>query len=344
MGDNTSRAGGGGGDFGAKKVGRPQLPLGGRRRRTAKAPQVPMPIAIGRSVCIVGVVARLELNGKLGTVESHDRSRGRCGVLVNGELVSLRLACLVPEDSPRWERYRHGGPPATPAIVETVKAFIRAAHRISAPCLEHVRLFEPAVRGMTSPILPIILASMGIDAYVKSEYGHCRGFAVSAIVLDATRQVGVDQLFSQIAAGARSRSAVVEQLVARLAKCTSAAGLFDVLGQFATCQCLKIARARGVGLTQANIDPTPSAVDTIWGGGRAAYSRPLLFRARSFRECARRRRAHRPIGPRPARPGFHRGSCAHAHSHCDKQPGTSSHCNKQPRAKLTGGAPSARTR
>jgi len=233
-----------------------------------------MPIAVGRGVCIDGVVARPELNGKLGTVESNDRSRGRCGMLVDGQLVSLRLACLIPEDSPPWECCRHGGPAVPPAVMETISAFIETTNRIAAPCLEHVRLFEPALRRMTSPIPPIILASMGVDAYMDAEYGHCRGFAVSAIVMDATLQVGVDQLFSQIAAGARARSAVVEQLVARLAKCTSAAGLFDVLGLFATCQCLKTARARGVGLQQTNIDPTPSPVDTIWGGGELPTADP----------------------------------------------------------------------
>jgi len=225
-----------------------------------------MPIAVGRSVCIGGVVARPELNGNLGTVESNDPSRGRCNVRVDGELMSLRLACLTPEDMPPWDRCRHQlGPQASPAVMQTVNAFIEAAYQITAPCLEHVRLFEPLVRGLTS-LIPLInvLASMGIDAYVGSDHTNCRGFAVSVIVLDAVRQVGADHLFVQIAAGARSRSAVVEQLVARLAKCTSATGLFDVLGLFATCQCLQIARARGVGLKQADIDPTPSAVDTIW--------------------------------------------------------------------------------
>jgi len=54
----------------------------------------------GQKVCIHGVQSRPELNGKLGTVESVDARRGRCGVRLDGELISLKQSCLEREDVP----------------------------------------------------------------------------------------------------------------------------------------------------------------------------------------------------------------------------------------------------
>ncbi len=222
-----------------------------------------MALSVGCRACVHGVRARPELNFKLATVTSIDPSRGRCGVQVDGELVSLRQTCLTREDVEPWERCRHGGPPPQPAMMATLHEFIVTSGQINAPCLEHVRLFEPLIRRLASPLPPIVLASMGVDAYAASDYPHCRGFAVSALVLDALRTLGADGLFAQLNTE-ESASPIIDQLGQRLAKCTSAAGLMEVLGLFVSCECLAKLRARGIGIKQADIDPKPSPVDKLW--------------------------------------------------------------------------------
>ena len=238
----------------------PEQDAGGTR--LPRAVITAMALVEGCSVRIHGVRARPELNGTLGTVISIDQSRGRCGVFQagTGTRVSLRMACLErshPEGP--WDRCRHGGPPMEPSQMQHVTAFVDAATPITAPCLEHVRLLEPLLLGSAAPIPVIVVASMAVDAYVEADFGPCRRFAVCALVLDAARQMGAAELFARLAS--RPYPPHIQRLEARLAKCRSLAGLYEVLEELTTCDCLKIARERGIGLTHADLEPRPSPVD-----------------------------------------------------------------------------------
>lgn len=224
--------------------------------------------SVGTRVCIRGVQSRRELNGRAGRVASVDQSRGRCGVCVEGldEMVSLKQSCLSCEDRPPWEHCRHGGPKPDDAMGDMMATFQlqNAVLHLTAPCLEHVRLLEPHVRRAAPQ--PIIMASMAIDAYIENDFAHCRSFTVCAVVLDAVRAAGADALFSSLKAADSGQSPVVRRLAASLAKCTAASGLLDILSSYAQCDCLHLATARGIGISQASLTPQASPVDDLWEG------------------------------------------------------------------------------
>ena len=71
----------------------------------------------------------------------------------------------------------------------SLQDFIMTSASITAPCLEHVRLFEPLLR-RHGQLPASSLASMGVDAFAASDFPHCRAFAVSALVLRAGKQIG----------------------------------------------------------------------------------------------------------------------------------------------------------
>ena len=78
---------------------------------------------------------------------------------------------------------------------------------------------------------------MGVDAYIEEDSAICRGFAVLASVLDGVHSMGADGFFASVASrvAGHPASPAVAKLEARLAKCTSASGLFEVLGEFVSC-------------------------------------------------------------------------------------------------------------
>ena len=239
---------------------------------------------LGCRVCVCTLQSRPELNRLAGTIVSVDESRGRLGVRVDGhshghsDPISLARERLMREDKPFWDNCRHGGPDPEPAMMQQLRALVTHAMSLTAPCLEHVRLLEPYVRQYAPPA--ILLASMGVDAFLSDppDFKNCRSFAVYASVLDGVHNQGLDRFFASVAARVSGgpASPAVATLEARLAKCSSAAGLSEVLSGFIACpmqtacgeewSCLQIAAHRGVGLKQSDIDPAPSPVDAVWEG------------------------------------------------------------------------------
>eukprot|EP00756_Hemistasia_phaeocysticola_P064486 Hpha_TRINITY_DN7834_c0_g1::TRINITY_DN7834_c0_g1_i1::g.185555::m.185555 len=224
---------------------------------------------IGDNVCVLldSVQSRPELNGRLGRIVSVDATRERCGVQIGDEVMSLRQRCLEREDMPPWESCRHGGPPPNPKFIRSLQEFLEASLTITAPCVEHVRLFEPLLRRHKLPA--VTLASMGVDAFAAADLPHCRAFAVSALVLRASKDMGVSALFSALDTSA-APSAALRELEANLSRCTTADGLREVLGMFTTCTCLRLLRARGLGLKQVDVEPSRHPVlDPLFDGTQA---------------------------------------------------------------------------
>ena len=230
---------------------------------------------IGCRVIVHNLKSRPALNRLAGTIVSLDHKPGgcRCGVRVDGqgEPLSLSRSNLMRERTPPWDNCRHGGPPLDPAMAAE---FIMAASQLTAPTLGHVALLEPHVRKYAPPA--VLFASMGVDAYIEEDSAICRGFAVLASTLDGVHSMGADGFFASVASrvAGHPASPAVAKLEARLAKCTSASGLFEVLGEFVSCHwaealgdewsCLQIAAHRGIGLKQSDIDPQPSPVDAVF--------------------------------------------------------------------------------
>lgn len=235
--------------------------------------------AVGCRVCVHNLRSRPELNRLAGTVTSVDEAKGRLGVRLDGQGAPISVSCqhLKREDSPPWDKCRHGGPLPDPAMMQEFFALFTAANQLTAPCLEHVQLLEPHIRRYSPP--PILFASTGIDAYIEMDYSNCRGFAVCAIVLQGVREEGHRRFFASVAArlGGGVSSPVLATVEAQLARCKTATGLLEVLDSFAKCpkavaggrewSCLQIAAHRGVGLSQSHIDPAPSPVDAIYERG-----------------------------------------------------------------------------
>eukprot|EP01063_Lacrimia_lanifica_P003823 TRINITY_DN12095_c0_g1_i1.p1 TRINITY_DN12095_c0_g1~~TRINITY_DN12095_c0_g1_i1.p1 ORF type:complete len:810 (+),score=138.78 TRINITY_DN12095_c0_g1_i1:92-2521(+) len=222
----------------------------------------------GQYVRIRGVQARpqgCDINGQTGKVFSVDPVKGRCGVQVGDIRVSLREACLIPFDAtPPWEECRHGGPDPDMQAMMMATQFLQGAVSKTAPCVEHVRLLEPLVRRASGVVPPALVASLGVDAFIASDRSNCRTFAVSAVVLDAARQVGVDRLFREIAPGASAPSAAVRALKERLGKCATADGLVEVFGLFSHCSCIAKAREYGYVVKQEDIEGRPSEHDAVF--------------------------------------------------------------------------------
>ena len=248
---------------------------------------------VGCRVCLLGLQSRPELDRLAGTVISVNEARGRIGVqLDDGQRISLPRRTLMREEKSPWEKCRHGGPEPDPELMEAFNALFEVAMQLTAPCLEHVRLLEKHVRRYAVP--PILVASMGVDAYIARDYNICRSFAVCAIVLQGVREEGLGRFFKSVKARLRGKvgSPTVVKVETQLAKCTRASGLFEVLDSFVECplaagleaqavaafpgnsvagfgrewSCLHVAAHRGVGLKQSHIDPAPSPMDAIFEG------------------------------------------------------------------------------
>ena len=319
-------------------------------------------LSVGRGACVLpdSVRSRPELNGQRVEVVSVGE---RCRIRFNDEILSLKRRCLRREDKPPWEDCRHGGPSPGPTFMDVMGSFLTSTAHINAPCLAHVRLLEPIVRRNRPPA--VLLASFGVDAFAEADFKNCRGFAVSALVLDAAREMGVDALFREVerqvqvgrrppgaadvssSAGApllgqrvvlgglaarpelngrrgvaqsfegdryvvalegagsqavRVRPAhlslgqaspAVRELEESLGKCTSADGLFEVLSRFSTCDCLRIMRARGIGVKQQHAEIRRSEMDAV-------FDRPAAGPAAAPPPSARSTEA-RPAGERAGR-------------------------------------------
>ena len=233
---------------------------------------------VGCRVCVHNLQSRPQLNRLAGTVVSVDEGRRRLGVQLDGhtEPISIAHDRLMLEAQPPWDNCRHGGPPPDPSTMLLFMEMYETAKQLTAPCLEHVKLLESYVRRGAPPA--ILFASMGVDAFMERDYKNCRGFAVCAVVTDGVQAEGLDRFFDSVATrlGGGSASSAVATLEARLAKCTRAAGLSELLSAFVRCtleqaggegwSCLQIAAHRGLGLKQSDIDPTPSPVDTVFEG------------------------------------------------------------------------------
>lgn len=226
-------------------------------------------LAIGCRVRIHGLKSRPELNTQLGWIISIDEARGRVGVRIGDtvpEDISIKRSNLTREDRPPpWDTCRHGGPSPTHAMMESLNEFLMTSMTIIAPCLEHVKLLHPiAERAVNRGLKPIVLASMGVDAYCATDFPNCRSFAVSALVLEAARRLGGAGLAETLCSSGPDQTRSARELEASLAKCTSATGLREILGRFTRCDCLAEADARGVGLRQASIEPERSHVDVVF--------------------------------------------------------------------------------
>ena len=232
---------------------------------------------VGCRVCVHNLQSRPQLNRLAGTVVSIDEGRRRLGVRLDGhtEPISIAHDRLMLEAKPPWDNCRHGGPPPDPSTMLHFTEMYQTAQQLTAPCLEHVKLLEPYVRRGAPPA--ILFASMGVDAFMERDYKNCRGFAVCAVVIDGVQAEGIDRFFDSVATrlGGGSASSAVATLEARLAKCTRAAGLSELLSAFVHCtleqagrewSCLQIAAHRGLGLKQSDIDPVPSPVDDVFEG------------------------------------------------------------------------------
>lgn len=177
---------------------------------------------------IKGLQSKPELNFAPGRILRWVAESGRWSVRLDKDGTSIAVkpenletpVQLTPESNAQWENCRHGGPEIRPSEMQSVDNFIRSTpfQTCMAPSLGHVRELEPIIRKGAPPAL--VLASMGVDAFIASDFGPSRSFAVAAIVLETVKEVGANTLFRELNIDLRHRERR-EKLIARwtIGKC-----------------------------------------------------------------------------------------------------------------------------
>lgn len=216
-------------------------------------PPIDVPLAVGVEVVISGLKSKPELNFHKGRIQRWVAESGRWSVrLENGGVLAVKPenlkvpGLLTPEGrAAPWENCRHGGPELTPREMQFVHSFVSSTtfQSCTAPCLGHARELEPIIRQSAPPA--VVLASMGVDAYIADDFGPSRAFAVAALVLEAANEAGTEKLFRELRVDLQHHERR-EKLVARWArgKCALCLQMMDVatfhdLGSYACSHCGK---------------------------------------------------------------------------------------------------------
>ena len=216
-------------------------------------PPIEVPLAAGGQVVINGLKSKPHLNFQKGRIERWEASSGRWRVKLNdGAVVGVKPenlqapVQLTPEGrAAPWENCRHGGPELGPGAMQFVHRFLTSTvfQTCTAPCLGHARELEPIIRMGAPPA--IVLASMGVDAFIADDFGPSRSFAVAALVLESAKAAGTDELFRELRVDLqhmeRREQLVARWTIGRCALClqTMETAAFEDLGRYACSHCGK---------------------------------------------------------------------------------------------------------
>mmetsp|Transcript_38050 Transcript_38050/g.74533 ORF Transcript_38050/g.74533 Transcript_38050/m.74533 type:complete len:166 (+) Transcript_38050:35-532(+) len=136
-------------------------------------------LTVGICASIHGLKTQPEHNFKSCHLECFIERTGRWRVrLASGKILAVKpgnlLAVQLTADGPAapWENCRHGGPAPNPGMMQFVHTFCTSPTflRCTAPCLQHAMEMEPLIRRFDPPAS--IVASMGVDAFIASDFKH----------------------------------------------------------------------------------------------------------------------------------------------------------------------------